>query len=322
MSDNVFISYSSKDAKIVKKIIQKLTDEGIAYWKAPEMIPAGSNYAREIPRAIESCKVFVLMISESSQESIWVEKEIDCAINARKTIVPLNLTGVPMCEMFRFYLNNVQTIDYSQDERYAMQQFIERLKALAGREEVADASNEAAQTGLQEERQKAYSNSLSAAVNRMELPKGRRLSSGKTETVFAPVSADRNNALNLNQIPVNCEYCGGQLKQIARGIYACVDCGEEAYDSYQKVRNYLNSEGPRSVTQIMRATGVPRATIEYFLKDERLEIPMGDSARIICSGCGALIRTGVLCEKCKAKGTKKQEKIKLGDDKYRFLKRD
>lgn len=321
MSDKVFISYSSKDARIVNKIIQRLTDEGISYWKAPEMIPAGSNYAREIPRAIETCKVFVLMISESSQESIWVEKEIDCAINARKTIVPLNLTGAPLCEMFRFYLNNVQTIDYSVDERYAVQQLVERIKALVDDGIIVDVQKDPAPAATQEEVQQPYSQSLSAAVKRMELPKGRSLSVGKSDAVFASVS-ERNNALNLNQIPVSCEYCNGRLKQISRGTYACVDCGKEAYDSYQKVRNYLNSEGPRSVTQIMRATGVPRATIEYFLRDERLEIPLGDSARIICRGCGALIRTGVFCDKCKAIGTKKQGKINLGDDKYRFLKRD
>lgn len=322
MSDKVFISYSSKDAEIVNKITQRLTDEGIGYWKAPEMIPAGSNYAREIPRAIEACEVFVLMISESSQDSIWVEKEIDCAINARKTIVPLNLTGAPLRSMFRFYLNNVQTIDYSGDERNAMQQFVERLKGLVGSRKAENVKKATVRTGMQEEEpQQAYSKSLSAAVKRMELPKGRSLSSGKTDSIFVPVS-DRSNALNLNQIPVKCECCGGRLKQIARGTYACVDCGEEAYDSYQKVRNYLNNEGPRSVTQIMRATGVPRATIEYFLRDERLEIPMGDSARIICRGCGTLIRTGVLCDKCKTSSTKKQGKIDLGDDKYRFLKRD
>lgn len=321
MSDKVFISYSSKDAKIVKKITQRLTEEEIGYWKAPEMIPAGSNYAREIPRAIESCQVFVLMISESSQESIWVEKEIDCAINARKTIVPLNLTGTPLCEMFRFYLNNVQTIDYSEDEKKALQQFVVRLKGLLdGR--VTEKNRKASVPGAAKEKvQQAYSNSLSAAVKRMELPEGRSPSSGKPEPVFAPVS-DRSNALNLNQIPLKCEYCGGKLNQIARGTYACVECGEEAYDSYQKVRNYLNQEGPRSVTQIMRATGVPRATIEFFLRDERLEIPVGDAARIVCRGCGALIRTGVLCDKCKGDRTKYYGKVDLGDDKYRFLKRD
>lgn len=327
MSDMVFISYSSKDTQIIKKIIKQLSDAGIRYWKAPEMIPAGSNYAREIPRAIEACKVFVLMISESSQDSIWVEKEIDCAINARKTIVPLNLTGVPLCEMFRFYLNNVQTIDYSEDADGAMQQFLERLEGLmdifSDESEMKRSEEKKAPERSKEEMtsQPAYSKSFSAAVNRMQLPEGRSVSSRREEPLFAPVT-ERSNVLNLNQIPVACQRCGGKLKQIARGTYCCIDCGQEEYDSYQKVRNYLDKEGPRSVTQIMQATGVPRATIEYFLRDERLEIPVGDSIRLVCRGCEALIRTGVLCDACKSKNKNVPIKTKFGDDKYRFLKRD
>ena len=102
MKESVFISYSSKDSKIVEKIVAMLKEAGISYWKAPEMIPAGSNYAREIPRAIAQCQVFLLVISSYSQESIWVEKEIDCAINDRKTIVPLKLTEDDLRDMFRF----------------------------------------------------------------------------------------------------------------------------------------------------------------------------------------------------------------------------
>jgi hypothetical protein len=102
-----------------------------------------------------------------------------------------------------------------------------------------------------------------------------------------------------------------------------VYCGQEEYDSYQKVRNYLNKEGPRIVTQIMRATGVPRATIEFFFKDERLEIPAGSSIRIACESCGAPIRTGVLCDRCKNRGKGGAKAgSKITDDKYRFLKRD
>ena len=312
MSDMVFISYSSKDTQIIKKILSQMKAAGIEYWKAPEMIPAGSNYAREIPRAIERCKVFVLMISESSQDSIWVEKEIDCAINARKTIVPLNLTGAPMSEMFRFYLNNVQTIMYSENEEQAMQQFIERLRSLVGgvkKEKTERASYQ------------PYSKSLSAATSRMELPEGRTASSRNQEVHFSTAS-ERSNALSLNQIPVSCQRCGGKLSQVGRGTYQCVDCGQEEYDSYQKVRNYLDREGPRSVTQIMRATGVPRKTIEYFFKDERLEIPAASAIRFACEKCGAPIRTGTMCDRCKTPGAAMKSRSTVNDDKYRFLKRD
>lgn len=311
MSDLVFISYSSKDTQTVKKITQILNDEGIQYWKAPEMIPAGSNYAREIPRAIEKCQVFLLLLSESSQDSIWVEKEIDCAINHRKTIVPLNLTGVPLSEMFRFYLNNVQTILYSENEEEATAQLLERLRGLIGTKQPESKDVHAG---------RAYNNSFSAATSRMELPKETSVRPLEGRTVESS-RMERHNALKLNKAPVRCERCGGALKQVSRGTYQCVDCGYEDYDSYQKVRNYLDREGPRSVTQIMRATGVPRGTIEYFLRDERLEIPLGSPILLVCSGCGAGIRTGELCEKCKSKNVK-IAKRKFDDNQYRFFRRE
>lgn len=311
MTDVVFISYSSKDTQTVKKITQILSREGICYWKAPEMIPAGSNYAREIPRAIEKCSVFLLILSESSQESIWVEKEIDCAINHRKTIVPINLTGVPLSEMFRFYLNNVQTILYSENEQEATDQLLERLRGLLNVTKTEDEMRRSEQP---------YSKSFSAATARMELPQGSAMRRGQEESVFSS-PMERHNALKINQVPVVCKRCGGALKQIARGTYRCEDCCFEDYDSYQKVRNYLNKEGPRSVTEIMRATGVPRSTIEYFLRDERLEIPLGSPILLVCSGCGAGIRTGELCDRCKNKNLK-ISKRKYDDNQYRFFDRE
>ena len=70
------------------------------------------------------------MISSYSQESIWVEKEIDCAINDRKTIVPLKLTEDDLSDMFRFYLNNVQTISYAENPAEALRLTRERLNTL------------------------------------------------------------------------------------------------------------------------------------------------------------------------------------------------
>ena len=310
MSNTVFISYSSKDTQAIKEIIAKLSEKGIAYWKAPEMIPAGSNYAREIPRAIERCEVFLIILSESSQQSIWVEKEIDCAINNRKTIVPLNLTGEPLCEMFRFYLNNVQTIPYNEDPERGMEQLLERLQGLV----------KVSKEVKEEKTMQPYSKSFSAATTRMELPKAdfSRRSQGD---YIGGSTTERQNALNLNKAPVVCKQCSGALKQVARGTYRCVDCGFEDYDSYQKVRNYLNKEGPRSVTEIMRATGVPRGTIEYFLRDERLEIPIGSPILLVCSGCGEGIRTGELCERCKRRNIKITPR-KNDDSQYRFFDRN
>ena len=119
---SVFISYSSRDAEFVKRIIKQLDRMGVSYWKAPEMIPAGSSYAREIPKAIQKCSVFLLVLSPTSQDSIWVEKEIDNAICNRKTIIPFEIREVVLNDTFRFYLNNVQMISFARNPETAFEQ--------------------------------------------------------------------------------------------------------------------------------------------------------------------------------------------------------
>lgn len=124
---SVFISYSSKDEAEVKKIVKVLSDNHISYFKAPETIPAGSNYAKEIPKAIKECKVFLLVVSVSSQDSVWVEKEIDCAINNRCIILPIQISSASFTDLFSFYLNNVQIIRYYENPTAALIQLHLRL---------------------------------------------------------------------------------------------------------------------------------------------------------------------------------------------------
>ncbi len=271
---SVFISYSSKDADIVREVVQELKDADIDYWKAPEMIPAGSNYAREIPKAIAECTAFVLIISDDSQNSIWVEKEVDCAINNRKTIVPIKISKGKLTDMFSFYLNNVQTIYYYDDKLIAMQQLLDRVQSL-----------------IQEPQYKSESSRNIRIENHgadKEIVEGHR----KIRTMDSL----------LNPQPAECRYCGGELENISRGIYKCLKCGRENYDYFRTVRNYLEEKGPCTIMVIERATGIPRSSIEYFLREEMLEIPKGSSIQLVCSRCGASIRTGTLCDLCKRKG--------------------
>lgn len=302
MAKSVFISYSSKDSQEVKQVTTMLDEAGIPYWKAPEMIPAGSNYAREIPKAIGECRVFLLLISESSQESIWVEKELDCAINARKTIVPLKLTTEPLSDMFRFYLNNVQTIFCPESFAAALGQLRERLFILLN---------------IKERAEKPF-------IALEEVPDDEKVIENVPPKMLSPIAKrlERANALTLNKKPVVCEKCGGSLVMVSRGVYQCVDCGFHHYDSFQKVRNYLEQMGPRPITEIVKVTGVARKSVEYFLRDEMLEIPKGSSILLVCEGCGAPIRTGYLCDRCKEKNVKVPDKKNRDNQYYYFKKKD
>ncbi len=260
----VFISYSSKDFLYARGIAAMLKEIGVSYWKAPEMIPPGSNYAREIPAAIRDCDVFLILVSSFSQRSMWVEKELDSALNNRKEILPIKLDEEPLNELFGFYLNNVQMLSYNM-EKEALQDFL-RVKF----------HKETSKT-IKEER---------------VIPN----EAAKKEFIR------RQNGLSVNKAPVECRFCKGPIQEASRGVYVCLSCGKENYDYYQTVKRYLERYGAASALEIERGTGVPRRAIEYLLKEEYLEITGKDTYRMSCLKCGAKIRTGTLCDKCKHGG--------------------
>ncbi|MBQ4066856.1 MAG: leucine-rich repeat domain-containing protein [Clostridia bacterium] len=129
---DVFISYKTEefdDAIWVKSVLES---NGITCWMAPMSIPGGSSYAVEIPHAIRNCKVFVLILSEKSQESKWVPKEIDQAINAGKTILPFMLEDCELKDDFNFYLTNVQRYAAYESKTAAIEKMLREIRALLG----------------------------------------------------------------------------------------------------------------------------------------------------------------------------------------------
>lgn len=291
MNKSVFISYSSKDERYIKKMTQMLEKMGITYWIAPDMIPAGSNYAREIPSAIQNCDIFLLVLSKASQQSIWVEKEIDSAIYYRKTIVPFQIDDSPMTDMFRFYLNNVQTIYCANRPKDAIEELKQRLRTL-----LKLTAESIHNPGGKKDRGES-------SISKEETTEGRdsenKDAPTEQESEIAIARRKRESFLRSSGIPTACGYCGGDLEKISRGVYRCKKCGRENYDYFQTVRNFLRKYGAKPAIIIERETGVPRHVIEQFVSDEYLEIPKLEPMRLSCVKCGASIRTGTLCENCK-----------------------
>ena len=123
----IFISYSSKERNIADKVKLVLESNGVACWMAPNSIPPGSNYTKEIPIAIESADAVVLILSKSAQESNWVPKEIDSAINKGKMIIPLQIDNEHITEQFGFMLSQYQRIDAYNRLSDAFEELVKRL---------------------------------------------------------------------------------------------------------------------------------------------------------------------------------------------------
>ena len=127
---HVFISYKVEDFDKAIAVKNHLEENYITCWMAPMSIRGGMSYAQEIPQAIRNCGVFLLKITEKAQESKWVPRELDQAINCGKIIMPYILENCPLRNDFSFYLTNVQHYDAFRDPQDALKRMTVDIQKL------------------------------------------------------------------------------------------------------------------------------------------------------------------------------------------------
>ncbi|MBR6951104.1 MAG: leucine-rich repeat domain-containing protein [Oscillospiraceae bacterium] len=142
MSD-VFISYKAEEFDEADRVRNELEENGLSCWMAPMSIPGGSSYAVEIPQAIREAKVFVLILSEKTQTSRWVPRELDQAINEGKTILPFMLENCPLRDEFSFYLSNVQRYAAYENRSAVMKKMIRQIRSIVGPENSRESTSKA-----------------------------------------------------------------------------------------------------------------------------------------------------------------------------------
>lgn len=134
MSHDIFISYSSKDSATANAICHELEKNGIRCWMAPRDIPVGSKYATVINHAILDAKAVVLIFSEHSAVSPWVESEINIAYSNRIPIIPYIIDNSELSNYDEFYLmlNNRHWIDAYPDFRSRLAELVAVVRAMVG----------------------------------------------------------------------------------------------------------------------------------------------------------------------------------------------
>jgi hypothetical protein len=76
-----FISYSTKDQEFAKRLHADLQAEGVRCWFAPHDIKGGRKLHEQLDEAIRLHDKLLLILSEHSMNSTWIETEIG---NARE----------------------------------------------------------------------------------------------------------------------------------------------------------------------------------------------------------------------------------------------
>jgi len=88
----IFISYSHKDKAYVHKLQDALQNEGFDVW-IDDRIDYGMQWPKVIQDKLDDCAIFIVVISENSYESDWVQNEVSRAKRKGKPFFPLLLSG-------------------------------------------------------------------------------------------------------------------------------------------------------------------------------------------------------------------------------------
>ena len=131
---DVFISYSRKDYKdengnvipgnVVSKIKDALDEAGISFWFDENGIHHGDDFAEKIVANIEEADIFIYLSTENSNRSPWTRKEIACAYELEKKIIPVRIDNSRYVKSVMLRISDLDYIDYMKNPEKGMQELL------------------------------------------------------------------------------------------------------------------------------------------------------------------------------------------------------
>ncbi len=111
MPHDVFISYSQHDKPMADAVCATLEAQRIRCWIAPRDVTPGDDWAGEIVKAINACRVMVLIFSSHANQSRQVRREVQRAFERERTVIPLRVEDVAPVEGLEYYIGSVHWLD-------------------------------------------------------------------------------------------------------------------------------------------------------------------------------------------------------------------
>ena len=84
----IFISYAHEDSALVDELCNRLSAEGMQFFRDTKDILWGGTISSDVQQALEQAGGVVVVVSPASVKSQWVPYEIGYATALRKPILP------------------------------------------------------------------------------------------------------------------------------------------------------------------------------------------------------------------------------------------
>ncbi|MGN0308160.1 MAG: flagellar protein [Lachnospiraceae bacterium] len=97
----------------------------------------------------------------------------------------------------------------------------------------------------------------------------------------------------------NCKRCK-RLFNYVTGPMLCAACREEEEAKFQEVKKYVSENINTDIQTVSEVCDVSVKQIQQWVREERLVFSDDSPMGIGCERCGAMIKSGKYCAKCKA----------------------
>lgn len=133
-----FISYSSLDATVANEIVSELERNDIECFIAPRDIRTGHVYAEEIVFGMDTSQVVVLVLTENSNNSQHVLREIERAVSNKLPIISYRNEELKLIPAMEYFLMSTQWLDNPWNGKH--DELVAAVKELAAKQETLEQS--------------------------------------------------------------------------------------------------------------------------------------------------------------------------------------
>ncbi len=133
---SLFISYSTKDDPIAHKLHNDLQQAGVRCWFAPKDLPIGRKIRPGLNEAIQNHERTLLILSQDSMSSSWVEAEVETALEkeeegSEEVLFPIRIDEeafLTQNSLFKLIKRTTNIGDFSKwEDPIAYQESFDRL---------------------------------------------------------------------------------------------------------------------------------------------------------------------------------------------------
>jgi hypothetical protein len=125
---HLFVSHSTKDAKVAAEVVRFLEARGLNCWISSRDVLPGQNYQEAIVKALESASGFIFLFSERSSQSGEIKKELSIATSINVPVFPVRLSPIMPAGALRYELATRQWIDIFPNRAQALGKLAETIK--------------------------------------------------------------------------------------------------------------------------------------------------------------------------------------------------